>query len=106
MISKLLLLLVVMLMISSTVKSLQLVQASTIPINSTYERDISDENFTREEFEAANDAENTAFEKLDVILESIQTMEGLSAFEKCGYSTEMNPYKVLDCYERNKDKIE
>lgn len=32
-------------------------------------------------------------------------MEGLDEFEKCGYSIEMNPYKVLDCYEKNKEKI-
>jgi hypothetical protein len=84
---------------------LKLVEASVIAINSTYERDISDENFTEEEFMAANDSENVAFEKLDVILESIQTMEGLDEFEKCGYTTEMNPYKVLECYQMNKDKI-
>ncbi len=84
---------------------LELVEASVIAINSTYERDISDENFTKEEFMTANDSENVAFEKLDVILESIQTMEGLDEFEKCGYTTDMNPYKVLECYQKNKDKI-
>ncbi|HZA70123.1 MAG TPA: hypothetical protein VE548_10525 [Nitrososphaeraceae archaeon] len=92
-------------MISLTLLQLELVEASVIAINSTYERDISDENFTEEEFMAANDSENVAFEKLDVILESIQTMEGLDEFEKCGYTTEMNPYKVLECYQKNKDKI-
>jgi hypothetical protein len=91
--------------ISLTSLQLELVEASVIAINSTYERDISDENFTEEEFMAANDSENVAFEKLDVILESIQTMEGLDEFEKCGYTTEMNPYKVLECYQKNKDKI-
>jgi hypothetical protein len=91
--------------ISLTSLQLEIVEASVIAINSTYERDISDENFTEEEFMAANDSENVAFEKLDVILESIQTMEGLDEFEKCGYTTEMNPYKVLECYQKNKDKI-
>ena len=94
-----------MMMVSPTSLQLELVQASTIAINSTFEKDISDENFTGEEFKAANDSENVAFEKLDVILESIQTMEGLDEFERCGYTTEMNPYKVLECYEKNKDKI-
>lgn len=82
---------------------LQLAYSSTVAINSTYERDILD--LTAEEFEAANVAENAAFDELDMILMSIQTLEGLDEFEKCGYLTETNPYKVLDCYEKNKDKI-
>ena len=99
------LLVTTIMMVSLTSLQLEFVQASTIAINSTYEKDIPDENFTREEFKAANDSENVAFEKLDVILESIQTMEGLDEFERCGYTTEMNPYKVLECYEKNKVKI-
>lgn len=79
--------------------------ATTVAINSTFEVDVSDENLTAEEFEALNNSENVAFDELDVILDSIQTMEGLDEYEKCGYSTEMNPYKVLDCYEKNKEKI-
>jgi hypothetical protein len=80
-----------MMMVSPTSFQLELVQASTIAINSTFEKDISDENFTGEEFKAANDSENVAFEKLDVILKSLQTMEGLDEFGRCGYTTELRP---------------
>jgi hypothetical protein len=80
-----------MMMVSPTSLQLELVQASTIAINSTFEKDISDENFTGEEFKAANDSENVAFEKLDVILKSLQTMEGLDEIESTNSAVKGRP---------------
>lgn len=74
--------------------------ASTVAVNSTYEVEV--ENITSEEFDSLMDAESEANEQATTILNSIQTLEGLDIYNnECGYSTEINPYKVIDCYQRN-----
>lgn len=79
--------------------------ASTIAVNSTYEVEV--ENMTSEVFERLVDAESKANDQTDVILNSIQTLEGLDIYSnECGYATETNPYKVIDCYNKNQDRIE
>ncbi len=79
--------------------------ASTIAINSTYEVEV--ENMTSEEFDRLMDAESKANNQTDEILSSIQTLEGLDIYSnECGYATEINPYKVIDCYYKNQDRIE
>jgi hypothetical protein len=81
------------------------VYASTIAINSTYEVEV--EKMTAEEFDRLVDAESKASNQTDQILNSIQTLEGLDIYSnECGYSTEINPYKVIDCYYKNQDRIE
>ena len=52
-----------MMMVSPTSLQLELVPAYTIAINSTFERDISDENFTGEEFKATM-IRNVAFREV------------------------------------------
>lgn len=79
--------------------------ASTIAVNSTYEVEV--ENVTSEVFERLMDAESEANDQTDDILNSIKTLEGLDIYSnECGYATETNPYKVIDCYMRNHDRIE
>jgi hypothetical protein len=79
--------------------------ASTIAVNSTYEVEV--ENMTSEQFDRLRDAESKANDQTDQILKSIQTLEGLNIYSnECGYSTEINPYKVIDCYYKNQDRIE
>ena len=79
--------------------------ASTIAVNSTYEVEV--ENMTSEQFDRLMDAESKANDKANQILNSIQTLEGLDIYSnECGYSTEINPYKVIDCYYKNQDRIE
>ena len=81
------------------------VHASTIAVNSTYEVEV--ENMTSEEFDRLMDAESKANNQTDQILNSIQTLEGLGIYSnECGYATEINPYKVIDCYYKNQDRIE
>ena len=78
----------------------------TIPVNSTYEIDIKQGNLTAAEYERLIDAQTSAHNEVDKILFSIQTQQGIDVYEnECNYSTEMNPYKVIECYEKNKDKI-
>jgi hypothetical protein len=84
---------------------LQLSYASDIAVNSTHEIDATDPSVSAEKFKRLLDAETAADHKLYEILDSIQTPEGLAEFEKCGIATELNPYKVLGCYEKNTDKI-
>jgi hypothetical protein len=79
--------------------------ASTIAINSTYEVEV--ENMTSEVFDRLMDAESKANDQANQILNSIQTLEGLDIYSnECGYATEINPYKVIDCYYKNQDRIE
>jgi hypothetical protein len=79
--------------------------ASTIAVNSTYAVEV--ENTTSEEFDRLMDAQSNANNQTDEILNSIQTLEGLDIFSnECGYATESNPYKVIDCYYKNQDRIE
>ena len=79
--------------------------ASTIAVNSTYTVEV--ENTTSEEFDRLMDAQSNANNQTDEILNSIQTLEGLDIFSnECGYATESNPYKVIDCYYKNQDRIE
>ena len=79
--------------------------ASTIAVNSTYEVQI--ENMTSGEFDRLMDNESKANNQTDQILNSIQTLEGLDIYSnECGYATEINPYKVIDCYYKNQDRIE
>jgi hypothetical protein len=79
--------------------------ASTIAVNSTYEVEV--ENMTSEQFDRLMDAESKANDQANQILNSIQTLEGLEIYSnECGYSTEINPYKVIDCYYKNQDRIE
>jgi|RhiMethySRZTD1v2_1073278.scaffolds.fasta_scaffold1530486_2 hypothetical protein len=79
--------------------------ASTIAVNSTYAVEV--ENMTSEEFDKLMDAESNANDQATQILNSIQTLEGLDIYSnECGYSTEINPYKVIDCYYKNQDRIE
>ena len=79
--------------------------ASTIAVNSTYEVEV--ENMTSEQFDRLMDAESKANDQANQILNSIQTLEGLDIYSnECGYSTEINPYKVIDCYYKNQDRIE
>ena len=79
--------------------------ASTIAVNSTYTVEV--ENTTSEEFDRLMDAQSNANNQTDEILNSIQTLEGLDIFSnECGYATETNPYKVIDCYYKNQDRIE
>jgi hypothetical protein len=62
---------------------------------------------TSEEFDRLMIAESKANNQTDEILDSIQTLEGLDIYSnECGYSTETNPYKVIDCYNKNQDRIE
>ena len=71
------------------------VHASTIAVNSTGE------------FDRLMDAESKANNQTDEILNNIQTLEGLDIYSnECGYATEINPYKVIDCYYKNQDRIE
>jgi hypothetical protein len=100
------LLLLVTLAASTMTLKLQLAQASDIAVNSTQEIDVTDESITAEEFAAISDAEMAANDKVDEIFMSITTQEGLDVAEKeCKYVTEMNPYKVLECFEKNKNRI-
>jgi hypothetical protein len=79
--------------------------ASTIAVNSTYEVEV--ENMTSEQFDRLMDAESKANDQTTQILNSIQTLEGLDIYSnECGYATEINPYKVIDCYYKNQDRIE
>jgi hypothetical protein len=79
--------------------------ASIIAVNSTYEVEV--ENMTLEQFDRLRDAESKANDQADQILNSIQTLEGLDIYSnECGYATETNPYKVIDCYYNNLDRIE
>ena len=79
--------------------------ASTIAVNSTYAVEV--ENMTSEEFNRLMDAESKANNQTDEILNSIQNLEGLDIYSnECGYATETNPYKVIDCYYKNQDRIE
>ena len=79
--------------------------ASTIAVNSTYEVEV--EYMTSEQFDRLMDAESKANDQANQILNSIQTLEGLDIYSnECGYSTEINPYKVIDCYYKNQDRIE
>jgi hypothetical protein len=79
--------------------------ASTIAVNSTYEVEV--ENLTSEQFDILTAAESKANDQANQILNSIQTLEGLDIYSnECGYSTEINPYKVIDCYYKNQDRIE
>ncbi|MGC2309344.1 MAG: hypothetical protein WA461_13145 [Nitrososphaeraceae archaeon] len=79
--------------------------ASTIAVNSTYAVEV--ENMTSEEFDRLMDAESKANNQTDEILNSIQTLKGLDIYSnECGYATEPNPYKVIDCYYKNQDRIE
>ena len=79
--------------------------ASTIAVNSTYTVEV--ENTISEEFDRLMDAQSNANNQTDEILNSIQTLEGLDIFSnECGYATESNPYKVIDCYYKNQDRIE
>ena len=81
------------------------VYASTIAVNSTYAVEV--ENMTSEEFDRLMDAESKANNQTDEILNSIQTLKGLDIYSnECGYATEPNPYKVIDCYYKNQDRIE
>jgi hypothetical protein len=87
-------------------QTLQIVQASAIPINSTYEVDVANNSMTAEEFGAALDAEAAVKDQLYAIMEDLRTSEGIDNFDKiCGFTTEMNSYKVMECYGKNKDKI-
>jgi hypothetical protein len=79
--------------------------ASTIAVNSTYEVEV--ENMTSGQFDRLMDAESKVNDQADEILNSIQTLEGLDIYSnECGYATENNPYKVIDCYYKNQDRIE
>jgi hypothetical protein len=79
--------------------------ASTISVNSTYEVEV--ENMTSEEFDRLKDEESKANDQANQILNSIQTLEGLDIYSnECGYAVEINPYKVIDCYYKNQDRIE
>jgi hypothetical protein len=79
--------------------------ASTIAVNSTYSIEV--ENMTSEEFDVLRDAESKANNQTDEILNSILTLEGLDIYSnECGYATEINPYKVIDCYYKNQDRID
>jgi hypothetical protein len=79
--------------------------ASTIAVNSTYEIEV--ENMTSEEFDRLMDAESKANDQANQILNSIQTLEGLDIYSnECGYAKEINPYKVIECYYKNQDRIE
>ena len=79
--------------------------ASTIAINATYEVEV--ENMTSEQFDRLMNAESKANDQTNQILNSIQTLEGLDIYSnECGYATEINPYKVIDCYYKNQDRIE
>jgi surface antigen len=79
--------------------------ASTIAVNSTYEVEV--ENMTSEQFDSLMDAESKANDQTNHLLNSIQTLEGLDIYSnECGYATEINPYKVIDCYYKNQDRIE
>jgi hypothetical protein len=79
--------------------------ASTIAVNSTYEVEV--ENITSEQFDILMASESKANDQANQILNSIQTLEGLDIYSnECGYSTEINPYKVIDCYYKNQDRIE
>lgn len=79
--------------------------ASTIAVNSTYEVEV--ENITSEQFDILMASESKANDQANQILNSIQTLEGLDIYSNdCGYSTEINPYKVIDCYYKNQDRIE
>ena len=81
------------------------VYASTIAVNSTYEVEV--ENVTSEEFDRLMNAESTANDQANQILNAIQTLEGLDIYSnECGYATEINPFKVIDCYYENQDRIE
>jgi hypothetical protein len=81
------------------------IYASTIAVNSTYEVEV--EYMTSEQFDRLMDAESKANDQANQILNSIQTLEGLDIYSnECGYSTEINPYKVIDCYYKNQDRIE
>ena len=79
--------------------------ASTIAVNSTYEVEV--ENITSEQFDILMASESKANDQANQILNSIQTLEGLAIYSnECGYATEINPYKVIDCYYKNQDRIE
>jgi hypothetical protein len=79
--------------------------ASTIAVNSTYEVEV--ENITSEQFDILMASESKANDQANQILNSIQTLEGLDIYSnECGYSTEIDPYKVIDCYYKNQDRIE
>jgi hypothetical protein len=78
---------------------------STIAVNSTYEIEV--ENMTSEEFDRLMDAESKTNDQANQILNSIQTLEGLDIYSnECGYATEINPYKVIEFYYKNQDRIE
>ena len=52
------------------------------------------------------DAEYAALTQCDEKVDLIQTKEGLGFYtSECGYTTEPNPYKVLNCYDKNMDRI-
>ena len=79
--------------------------ASTIAVNSTYEVEV--ENMTSEQFDRLMDSESKANDQANQILNSIHTLEGLDIYSnECGYATENNSYKVIDCYYKNQDRIE
>jgi hypothetical protein len=62
---------------------------------------------TKYYIEYSKKKESTANVQTDKILSSIQTLEGLDIYSnECGYATEINPYKVIDCYYKNQDRIE
>jgi hypothetical protein len=64
-------------------------------------------NTTLEKFDRLMAAESEANNQTDEILNSIQTLEGLDIYSnECGYATENNPYKVIDCYYKNQDRID
>jgi Na+-translocating ferredoxin:NAD+ oxidoreductase RnfG subunit len=46
--------------------------------------------------------ETAAEERLDKIINSIQTQEGLDELNKCGYVNGTEAIKVLECYEGRK----
>jgi surface antigen len=79
--------------------------ASNIAVNSTYAVEV--ENMTSEEIDRLMDAQSNANNQTDEILNSIHTLEGLDIYSnECGYATKSNPYKVINCYYKNQDRIE
>jgi hypothetical protein len=82
----------------------QEVYAFPVHVNAT--NSVESDNLPLEEWSRMTDAEYAAFTQGDEIVDLIQTKEGMDFYtNECGYTTEPNPFKILDCYEKNKDKI-
>ena len=79
---------------------------ATVAVNATHEIDMMESSLSSEEMLKLIDAEYAARNETHRIFDYLQTSEGINAFDDiCNYVSENNPYKVIDCYEKNKDRI-